>query len=236
MISVIIPTFQSAKTIIQCLESVLSQHGPAIEIIVVDDESTDATLELLRPYQSRLMLFSIEHAGASAARNFGAQKARGQKLFFCDSDVVLSPDALERLSARLDEHPESSYSYCGFRFDERSMPAVPFSQYWLKRINFISTMSLVRTNDFVGFDEQISRCQDWDFWLTMLEQGKRGTPEFGELFYTLPRQGISSNPQNRRVAERLVRVKHHLPIPSRIQEHLWRIGFWLYRRFGWFTD
>lgn len=88
MISVIIPTYNSEKTIEACLKSLLKQFFPRkqYEIIVVDDGSTDRTVELVSKYPVKL--FKQLHKGPAAARNFGAKRAKGKILLFTDADCV----------------------------------------------------------------------------------------------------------------------------------------------------
>jgi glycosyltransferase involved in cell wall biosynthesis len=86
LVSVIIPTFQSARYIVEAVESVLGQTYAPIEIIVVDDGSTDDTRERLRPYFDRLRYVYLENSGPSKARNHGVRLARGELIAFLDAD------------------------------------------------------------------------------------------------------------------------------------------------------
>lgn len=174
MISVIIPTYQHAGTIAMCLDSVLAQTVPPGEIIVVNDGSTDGTEEVLKPYLGRIKLITQENSGSQGARNRGWKEAKGDRLIFCDADVRMRPDMLEKMSVALDAHPEASYAYSAFRFGWKKFTGVPFSAERLRTRNFAHTTSLVRAVDFPGFDERVKRLQDWDVWLTMLGRGKTG--------------------------------------------------------------
>jgi len=122
----------------------------------------------------RLTLIDQENRGAQVARNRGWRASRGDLLLFCDADVRMQPDMLEKMSAALAAHPEASYAYGAFRFGWKTFGGIPFSADRLREYNFIHTSSLVRAKDFPGFDESIKRLQDWDVWLTMLEAGKTG--------------------------------------------------------------
>lgn len=229
LISVIIPTYQSSSTIRDCLESVLGQRNIRSEVIVVDDGSTDDTQQILAQFYDRIILHSILHRGAPAARNYGVQQAKGDYIFFCDSDVLLFSNTLEIFVKKLWKNLDCSFIYSGFYFGDRKMPAVPFSEYWLKRFNYISTMSLLKREDFQGFDENLKRFQDWDLWLTMVEQGKIGKHIPEMLFRTIKRKGISDNREIKKEAEQVIRIKHNLPIPNYWQYLQWKIKFWLYR-------
>jgi glycosyltransferase involved in cell wall biosynthesis len=76
-ISVIIPTYNSAAYLPEAIESALNQTVPPLEVIVVDDGSTDQTAQILEHYSGRIVLITQENRGLSAARNRGIEEARG---------------------------------------------------------------------------------------------------------------------------------------------------------------
>ena len=99
-ISVIIPVFNSEKYLKECLNSVIEQTLKDIEIICVDDGSTDNSLSILEEYKKkdkRLTILKQQHKGAGAARNLGLDMARGGYLYFLDSDDFIKQNALEIL-------------------------------------------------------------------------------------------------------------------------------------------
>jgi glycosyltransferase involved in cell wall biosynthesis len=93
LVSVIIPNYNYARTLPACIEAVRQQTYPAIEIIVADDHSTDDSVAIARRYRV-ILLETPVNSGVSVARNLGAEHARGEILFFLDSDVALDPDAV----------------------------------------------------------------------------------------------------------------------------------------------
>lgn len=190
MISVIIPTYQHAKTIGHCLEAVFAQTLAAGEVIVVNDGSTDGTEEALKPYLSRIKLVTQENKGSNFARNRGLAEASGEFVVFCDADVRMRPDMLEKLSKALEEHPEASYAYSAFKFGWKTFGGIPFDAARLRERNFVHTTCLVRRADFPGFDEGVKRLQDWDVWLTMLAAGKTGIL-VPEVLFTVAVEGAS---------------------------------------------
>lgn len=192
LISIVIPTWNSARTLAGCLDSVFGQTFKDFEVMVVDDGSTDDTRAVLQPYEDRIRLIIQENRGSNPARNRGWHEAKGEYLLFLDSDITLRSGSLEILLQTLNHHPEASYAYASFLWDKKLFRLWPFDEDKLRQLPYIHTAALVRAKDFPGFDEQIKRLQDWDVWLTMLEQGKKGiwVPEV--LFTVAPRvDGIS---------------------------------------------
>jgi O-antigen biosynthesis protein len=100
-ISVVVPCYNSKDFVAETLESVLSQSYPWVDIVVVDDGSTDGSWEVIQSFGRKVRAFRKENGGAARARNFGASRAIGQSLLFLDADDLLSPDALEGLSDTL---------------------------------------------------------------------------------------------------------------------------------------
>jgi len=99
-VSVIIPVYNTGEYLNQCLDSLLNQTLQNIEIICVDDGSTDNSLEILRRYcekDRRMNIISVENKGAGAARNIGLEKATGEYLSFLDADDFFEKNMLESL-------------------------------------------------------------------------------------------------------------------------------------------
>lgn len=109
-ISVVVPSFNYAGVLPRALNSVLEQHEPGVEVVVVDDGSTDntaAVLEDIRRAWPELVIISQENAGAAAARNHGVRVSRGKYLLMLDADDELLPGSLALLKAAVDQHPEA---------------------------------------------------------------------------------------------------------------------------------
>ena len=149
---------------------------------------------------------------ANWARNKGFWMVENPFVLFSDDDIAWEPGALETLHQALLEHPEASYSYGGY-----FMPGIgeqcnaAFDAGLLRKRNLASTMSLIRTSDFIGFDESIQRGQDWDMWLGMLALGKIGVYCGRRIFTTEKRDGITyGSGVSWETATRAVRLKHGL--------------------------
>ncbi len=105
LVSVVTPVFNGARFLAEAIDSVLAQTYPTVEIVVVDDGSTDRTPEIIASYPNVHGLRQ-ERAGQAAARNRGVAAATGEYVAFLDADDVMLPDRLERQVAYLRERPE----------------------------------------------------------------------------------------------------------------------------------
>jgi len=231
-ISVIIPSYNHAGTIALALESVFTQTLLPSEVIVVNDGSTDATAEAVKPYLDRIEYIEGINQGGNAARNKGFARSTGDYVIFHDADGIMRPDMLETLFATLESHPEASYAYSRFTHEGRHFKSAPFDPELLKRMNFIHTTSLIRRAHFPGFDPEIKKLQDWDLWLTMLgedhvgvfvdenllenlkEPGRAGISKWMPSFmYKIPWEMLGWMPdalRKYREAEKVIQEKHGL--------------------------
>lgn len=207
-ISIIIPTWNHADALVYCFAALEQQTEKDVEVIVVDDASTDHTAQVLHRLGPSVPFQTIrlpENRGAAAARNEGARLAVGRSLLFLDADVVLHPDALQKMRQALDTHSDTAFVYSAFRFGWKTFKSHPFSLERLKETPYIHTTALLRRTVFPGFDERLKKFQDWDLWLTIAERGGKGhfLPE--ELFTVAVRtEGIS---------HWIPSVAHRLPWP-----------------------
>lgn len=97
IISVVVPVYNAEKNIKQCIESILTQKYRQFELILIDDGSTDRSLEICRQYSerdARIRVYHQNNSGVGAARNAGIRMAKGRYLMFVDSDDYLDPDML----------------------------------------------------------------------------------------------------------------------------------------------
>lgn len=98
LVSIIVPIYNNEKYIAVCVKTLLEQTYKNLQIILVDDGSTDSTYEMCSKYQDeRILLLKKENGGASSARNYGLKFAKGKYIYFVDSDDYLNLDAVERL-------------------------------------------------------------------------------------------------------------------------------------------
>lgn len=197
LVSVIIPVYNHARALKKSLPSLLAQTYRPLEIIIVDDGSTDEAFDIPEKWRADpdrvIKIIEQKHAGAPAARNRGFKESKGQLVIFWDADTIGRKDMLEKMFSALQKNPSVSYAYSRFCFGWKKMLSRDFAPEFLKKNNYIDTTSLIRRADFPGWDESLKRFQDWDMWLTMLENKKIGvfTPECLYKKLTGGRRGIS---------------------------------------------
>ncbi|MEW2474708.1 glycosyltransferase family 2 protein [Micromonospora gifhornensis] len=120
LVSVIIPNYNYASTIGECIKAAKNQTYPAVEVIVADDASTDDSVAIARALDVTVLQVPV-NSGVSTARNLGARHANGEVLFFVDSDVALDPDAVERAVEYLRTEPGLG-AICGMYRAEPMFP------------------------------------------------------------------------------------------------------------------
>jgi hypothetical protein len=200
LVSVVVPHYNCQDYLPACLASLSRQTYSAIEVIVVDDGSrrkarTKSIVEGFRVVMPALRLVQLtKNGGAPAARNAGAAVAKGEYLFFCDSDVELYAESIEVLVRCLLEDQGADFAYGGFIWGAQRVIPKEFNESMLRQGNYVTTMSLLRRSKFPGWDETLRRHQDWDLWLTVVDGGGRGVCCRRYLFETPVREdGISSD-------------------------------------------
>lgn len=106
LISIILPVYNREAYLPDCMEAIFAQSYQNLQIIIIDDGSTDTTPQLCRDYaarDSRIVLLTGKHAGVSAARNLGLDAATGKYVFFVDSDDAIHPLLLETLATAMEQ-------------------------------------------------------------------------------------------------------------------------------------
>jgi glycosyltransferase involved in cell wall biosynthesis len=152
---------------------------------------------------------------ANIKRNKGFIGTGTPYVFFCDDDIELHPKCLQLMYTALENDKEKGYAYCDFECKDHPCngtyihKAGVFDPARLRRLNYISTMSLIRTSMFPGFDNSIKRLQDWDVWLTLLRKGIEGVYIPETLFIArYNNKGITIGKEGYLEAEALIRRKH----------------------------
>lgn len=102
-VSIIVPVYNGGKNWSRCLDALVALNPPPLEIIVVDDGSTDDSADAAQPRGFTVLYTEQPQSGPARARNLGAAYAHGDILFFVDADVVVYPDAVERVTRALND-------------------------------------------------------------------------------------------------------------------------------------
>lgn len=224
LVSVIIPMYNRESTIQRAVDSVLSQTYTNIEVLIVDDASTDNSVRMLDKYKhdSRVkLLCQTTNQGANAARNRGIREAKGEYIAFHDSDDEWLPQKLEK-QLRYMEEENFDISFCAFkRHYTEAVQIIPdISQELsseeirekLKRGNIIGTPALVvhrKVVQTVGvFDEEMPRLQDYEYAIRIAKEYDIGFLN-EVLLNEYELEGcISSNPKSMKCAYALLLKKH----------------------------
>ena len=178
LVSVIVPNYNYGRYLRQAIESVLAQSYQRIEVLVVDDGSTDESEAAVHGYSNHVRWVRQHHEGVSAARNRGVRESRGELIAFLDADDFWAPAKLERQVARWISEPAVGLVHCGARIlnDAGETPEVQLGglEGWVaedmllfQRLAIVCAGSgaLVPRAVFDsvgGFDPHLSTSADWD--------------------------------------------------------------------------
>lgn len=189
-VSVCIPVRNHAPEIIDALDSVVGAEGPLLEILVLDDCSTDRTLDAVVEWMEarehvlgRVMSRSVNR-GLGAGRNELLRTARGEYAFMLDADNSIYPAAIDRLCEALDGDPGAAFAYCMLQ-RHNSVRALgllsegPWEPERLRQGNYVDAMAMLRRADVLqlgGYSEDIRLYgwEDFDLWCRIAEHGGHG--------------------------------------------------------------
>lgn len=190
-VSVIIPTYNYGRFVADAVISAQSQTLKPIEIIVVDDGSTDGTEDVVRGLGEQVRYIKQHHAGVCSARNRGVIESRGKLLAFLDSDDTWEPTKLEKQAAKFACDYEIGLVHCGMReFASESNATIRTyldgDEGWVagaialwERPVIIGPggsimVSRVVFDEVGGFDERLTNGEDWEFCLRVARKYKIG--------------------------------------------------------------
>ena len=182
LVSIIIPCFNQGQYLAESIGSVLASDYQQLEIIVVDDGSTDPeTLSLLEWLDyPKTRLIRQENKGLAGARNSGIAAANGAYILPLDADDRIGPQYISQAVTALESDPKRGIVYCQaekFGAEQGPWRLAPFSRWRMGLGNVIFCSALYRRADWQqvgGYDETLRRgWEDWDFWLSLLELGRR---------------------------------------------------------------
>lgn len=183
LVSIIIPTYNSADYVCQAVDSCLGQTYRPIEIIVVDDGSTDGTRQRLKGYADRGEIKYIyqENGERSRARNRGLNQARGEFIQFLDDDDLLEKEKLEKQTAFLQDSPGYFGVYCAAshfgeveeKFRRYPRPHTGIITKNIIRGNFILINTMLTRRSDTRFDESFRILEDWYYWFQVSLGGRK---------------------------------------------------------------
>jgi glycosyltransferase involved in cell wall biosynthesis len=179
LVSVVIPTFNREKFLRSCIDSVLSQAYSPLEVVVVDDGSTDGTPELCATYGERIRYFRKQNGGAASALNFGIQRIEGSWFKWLSSDDELEQDALgelvqegERTGAGVVYGDFSKIDARGKKIGTHRDRAYPSTgdfvvMLWWHLVGSAGAAIIRKSclDEVGGFDESLRYAEDYDWWL-----------------------------------------------------------------------
>lgn len=219
-VSVIIPLYDLRDFVAEAIESVLAQtvDPAAMEILVIDDGSTDGGGEIVARYAPRVRCLRQQNRGLSAARNAGIRASRAPFLTFLDADDRILPEKLALQLEAFGAHPELGAVYTGWHCIDEAGARLPqqgrsvhsgdiFPDLVLGNLMHPHTVVVRRhlVEAAGGFDETLTSVEDWDLWLRLARAGARWHCVDRPLAeYRIRRGAMHQNP--RRMLENRLRV------------------------------
>jgi glycosyltransferase involved in cell wall biosynthesis len=219
--SIVMPAFDAAETVGAAIRSVQLQTVETLEILVVDDGSSDGTAEVVASLQRedpRVRLFRQARGGPAAARNEALRHARGELVTSLDADDLLLPEYLSRMGAALELAPEAAFAYTdawvlndatkrvrrSSAMSHRKPKHPPEDPTELLRLllpsNFIFVAATARRSALEsvgGWRENLTPAEDYDLWLRLLATGRSGVHVEGLLAVYRRRSGSNSSDLHR---------------------------------------
>lgn len=222
LISVIIPTYNREKLIERSINSVLNQTYKNIELIVVDDFSSDNTEKVVKKYtDERLHYIKLEkNSGACVARNVGIENAKGEYIAFQDSDDVWHDNKLE-IQLEYMKKNNAEVSFCNmmrYKINEKEPKEIPqdcpegvIKYETLLKKSVVSTQCLMAKKscfDNIKFDINLPRLQDWDIILELSKKYKIYHINTALVDIYIQKDSISSHPERGKIALDILKQKN----------------------------
>ena len=183
-VSIVIPVYNAEKYIKECVESALNQTYHDIEVIAIDDGSTDKSLEILKKYQDKIKIIVKKNGGTATALNTGIKVMTGEWFKWLSADDVLYPNAVEELISETKEvkNPSNTIFYSNYHYVDSNSDVIGdfiepnynnldnfnFNVILLDHFVGNGSTSLIHKSAFENyglFDENLSFADDYEFWL-----------------------------------------------------------------------
>ena len=233
-ISVIIAAYNAENTIVETITSVLNQTHQDLEVIAIDDGSSDATGDRVRSFQDpRVKLFSYENGGVAKARNRGIERATGEYISFLDHDDLWTKEKLADQLTALERSPDAGVAYSWtmqMYSDENPVRFLPLENVTyqgnvyqqLLLSNFINSASniLVRRAAIEStgeFDRDAICNEDWDYYLRLAAKWQFTVVPQYQIFYRQTANSMSSQVERLERGSLVVLEKARLSAPDLLQ-------------------
>ena len=178
LVSIVIPSFNYAHYLAGAIESALGQTYQPVEVIVVDDGSTDDSVAVAQRFP--VTLLQQANRGSAVATNAGVRAAHGEFVIRLDADDCLYPRFVERTYAALAADGDVVLAHANGEYFGARHGRIPFEPFDGERLAlgaYATCTALIRTSAWVAvgaLDERMRLLEDWDFWLALAERGLRG--------------------------------------------------------------
>jgi len=208
-VSIVIPTYNHARYLPYALNSVINQSYANLEVIVIDDGSTDGTSEVVKPYRSKINYFYKRNGGTPSALNLGLSVATGKYICWLSADDALIEDKVYRQVGLMESDPGLGFSYTSFvvidangakQYNVNSA-YYPNKQEMVTKLMegcFINGSSVMMNSSalkIVGyFDEGLPQAHDYDLWFRFLRHYSCGFLAEPLLAYRWHGENMSQNP------------------------------------------
>jgi len=208
-VSVVIPTYNHARYLPYALDSVIKQSHANLEVIVIDDGSTDGTFKVVKPYRSKINYIYKANGGTPSALNLGLSVATGKYICWLSADDALLEDKVSKQVRVMESDPSLGFSYTSFividangtkQYDVNSA-YYPNKQEMVTKLMkgcFINGSSVMMTSTalkIVGyFDEGLPQAHDYDLWFRFLRHYSCGFLAEPLLAYRWHGENMSQNP------------------------------------------
>lgn len=227
-VSAVIPAYNAARTIARAVDSVLAQTWQPIEIIIVDDGSTDDTLAVIAQYAARgvRVVGNGSNGGAASARNLGIEHAGGEFVAFLDADDEWLPEKISRQMSIITGRPDMSFVACMaglVRVDGRwqgnlyqDLPPVEGAEAWrtLLAYNFVATPTVLARRSALlavgGFDTALPTAEDQDLWIRLALHGEIGFLHESHVIVHAQAESLSSHLSPQQLESTFLLVNRHL--------------------------
>ncbi|MTI18903.1 glycosyltransferase family 2 protein [Rhodobacteraceae bacterium RKSG542] len=245
--SVVIPTKDCLEYLEDALQSVLAQEVEGLEIIVIDDGSSDGTDEFLKKFaesNSGLVVIDGPGQGPAVARNIAIERASSDLIAFLDADDVWYPGKLREQIAWHREHPDASFSFTNYRhINEVGDDLGGCFEFWERRVklpvsedfttledaqavvlaaNIVGTSTVVAKTESLrianGFAKELPSAEDWDLWLKLCDLGPVGISARVFMDYLMRAGSETSKREARIEAMVLILSRYEGTEDSRLQQ------------------